>query len=133
MLNLFGRKDAIGKHFNGHNNGFKTLEIRDIEGSIKTFFKDKSWYCGGPIPQNLLYTERNFRLIENVDLNQSVELGYKSICRAKSLAKTKYCKKCEVDICLKVIRDCEKKHIPQDHIGGLFLLYLELCEKVELL
>lgn len=134
------RRDVIGEFFRGkkwYNNhsGVNGVprELRDIHSSIQRFFHGKDWHCGGPIPVERLYNERNFRLLNNISLSEAIEIGYNSIARMKMLAKTKYTRNADTKICLKVLYECEHKNIPQDHIAGLFLLYLELCEKVELL
>lgn len=107
--------------------------LREITNSISVFFRDKKWYAGGVIPEELLYTKRNYRLINNIALLDAVELAYDSIETGRALAKTKYEKDVEIDITLSVLHECEQNNIPQDHIGGLLVLYLELCEKVVLL
>ena len=101
-------------------------ELREIATSLTDFFSGKKWHCGGPI-----YTKINFRLINNITLTDAIQLGYAGVARGKSLA-TGYYKDAEIDISLRVLRECQTRRISRDHAGGLFCLYLELCEKVEL-
>ena len=101
--------------------------------SITTYFSDKRWYGGGPIPYEMLYTIRNFRLINNIALIDALELALKSVKDQKFMAQSKVKKKDQEPFLLKIIRDCERKRIPQDHIGGLLIMYLELCERVVVL
>lgn len=140
------KNQEIGRFFNGKPKNSQRIEwvdlsipralpigVREIRDSLATFFAKKQWYAGGPIPPELLYTKRNFHLVNNVALLDAIEIGYRSIERSSVLAKTKYKKNVDTNLALRVIRWCERSGIMQDHIGGLFLLYLELCEKVALL
>lgn len=106
--------------------------LREISTSLSTFFKGRSWSCGGPIPEELIYTKRNFRLINNIALVDALDLAYDRVGKCRHLAKTSYRKNVEVGITLKTIKACHDIGIPRDYVGGLLLLYLELCEKVEL-
>jgi hypothetical protein len=108
-------------------------DLRDIYTSIRRFFSNKVWYAGGPIPEELLYTKNNFHLLNNIALIDALELAYDSIEACQTLARTKYRKDVEVLLTLRILHECERKNIPQDHIGGLILIYFDLCEKVVLL
>lgn len=108
-------------------------KLRDICDSLTKFFSNRYWYNGGRVPCDLLYTKRNFRLCNNITVVDALDLAYDCIKQAKQLAKTTYRKNVEIALALKIIHECEGKDIPQDYIGGLFLLYLELCERVVLL
>lgn len=104
-------------------------ELKDLFYSLRKFFKTKNWYNGGPIPDELIYTRRNFRLLQNVSLFEAVGLAYESIAKSPKSNNKNY----DLITTIKVLRNCEKKKIKQEYIGGLLLLYLELCEKVVLL
>lgn len=128
--------DEIRNYFIGrshYTSGPLSDEMLEIYQSLRSFFDDKCWYCGGRIPDDLLYNERNFHLLRNVAITEAVDMGFPAIHRSKKLAKTRYFKGCDTQIILKVIKECHYKAIPRKHIAGLFLSYLELCEKVELL
>ena len=112
---------------------FPIGNIRDIYRSLYIFFRKKSWYCGGPVPGEILYTKEHFRLLDRIDLVSAIDIGYLSIMKTGKLAKTLFSEHIDTKLCLKVTRECEREKILQVHIGGLFLLYLKLCEKVELL
>ena len=107
--------------------------LREITNAIGKFFVEKAWYAGGSIPDELLYTKRNYHLINNISLLEAVELCYDSIEEGKSLSKSGYEPDCEIEITLGILRECHRRGIPQEHIAGLLVLYFELCEKVVLL
>lgn len=107
--------------------------LREIAVSIDMFFLDKSWHAGGQIPDELLHNKRNYKLINNATLIDALDLAYKCIAVCRTLAKTGYQRNADVRVAIRVIHECERHGIPQDYIGGMLLLYLELCEKVELL
>jgi len=104
--------------------------ISEFTKSIQVFFKERKWYNGGPVPYELLYTSEFFHLINNVALLDAVEMAYKGIDRQKAMAQTVYKKNIDIAITLGILHECESKNIPQDHIGGLLLMYLILCERV---
>lgn len=124
-------KNSRGEEwFSPADNPILPKDIRDIYESLNVFFRKKEWYVGGPIPDELLYTKRNFKLINNIALLDAVEWAYKAIEQGKFLAKTGYKKNVEITITLRIMHDCERKDVRQDHIGGIIVLYLELCERV---
>jgi|SRR5581483_10422727 len=103
---------------------------------LNKFFEDKSWHCGGNIPKKLLINERNIRLLRNADMITAVDIGYDAIERfrrsGRYMAETLYRGEYDVDLCLKIINEGQRLCIPQHYVGGIFLLYLELCEGVNI-
>src|SRR6185369_4086379 len=51
-------------------------ELKEHYLSIRKFFRKKSWHCGGPIPEELLYTQSNFHLLQNISLPEATDLAY---------------------------------------------------------
>jgi hypothetical protein len=101
--------------------------------SIKTFFAKKRWWCGGPIPKSVLLTRSHINMVINLSLIRAIDIGYSAIRRSKMLARTDKTKKnSDIRLCVSILHECERLGIPQRFIGGLFLLYLKLCEKAEL-
>ena len=127
IRNFFGGR----KHFDKRK--MKPGVVKNIYMTLKLYFRRKSWHAGGPVPDEVLFTERNFRLVNNISFLTAVDLAYRSIAETKSLARTTYSKDCDIKMCLRFLRECARLDIPQEHKGGLFLLYLEICEKVDLL
>lgn len=104
----------------------KHPEVVRAVGAMKRFFKDKTWWCGGEIPKTSLLTERNVKMVLYLNITQSVKIGY------RALAKVDRPKHHDIKTCVYVLHECERLGIAQPYVGGLFLLYLKLCEKVEL-
>lgn len=108
----------------------------EVVNSLNKFFSRKQWYAGGPIPPELIHTKRNYNLVKNIDIVHAIDIGYNGISKTMKnngkLARTQRELDLDIYLALRVIHQCERMGIPQDYIGGLFLLYLELCEKVEL-
>lgn len=109
-----------------------TKEFKQAHNSIETFFNNKSWYCGGPIPKNLLFHKENYKVVSKISFSTAIDIAYRSMDKAKYLARTKKEKKFDIKLVLKTIYECHKLNIKQEHIGGILLIYLQLCEKVEL-
>lgn len=110
-------------------------ELEPIYDSLDTFFADKAWHLGGKIPPRLIFNHNNFRIVNNISLENAIKIAYRSLERASYLCMSKkpVVKNTDIKLCLKIIKDCEIKGIPYLYIGGMLILYLKLCEKVEIL
>lgn len=108
-------------------------EVRSIYKSMNRFFRDKKWHNGGPIPNELLYTKKNFHLVNNLSLIDAIDFAYEAIAKCRNLAKTAYRKNVDIVITMKVINQCIERGVQGDHRGGILILYLDLCERVVLL
>lgn len=104
--------------------------IREHYLSLRSFFRKKNWHCGGSIPPELIYTQTNFHLIQNISLSEAIDLAYEAIDKCKNDVIWMH-KNADVLNVLKVIKECEKKGIQQEHIAGILLLYLKLCVNVD--
>lgn len=115
----------------------KAVRIRrekaEIAGYIKKFFRSEWWWMGGRVPEAVLLSDRNLRIVRNIDLIDAVDIGYAALERTEELARTDKSPNVDIKLCMRVLRKCERLEIPQNYIGGMFLLYLDLCEKVVLL
>lgn len=95
------------------------------------FFEDKEYCGGGKIPTMLLLTDRNISRIQNTGIDEGMDRAYDALERCEVEASTKAVQP-EVDLVLRVMRDCRRLSIPQPYVAGLLLIYLELCTGVDL-
>lgn len=102
---------------------FVPRELRDIFRYLKLIFRKKSWYLGGSIPEELIYNQNNFHLLQNISLKESVDFIHGLDDKVPAV------KEVVVKI-IKIIHECERKGIQQEYIGGILLLYFILCENL---
>lgn len=109
-----------------------TTNIQYIYQALNKFFfgtshlKRLSWCNGGAIPGWLIFTCKNFHLLNNISIVDAFKVAYPKI--RDVLAE----KNGDIKLWLRTIYRCGKLGIEQEFLGGLFLLYCELCEKVKL-
>lgn len=111
------------------------------EAVIRQFFQEESWYCGGPIPDDLLCNDRNVFLL-SLAFEDAIDIGHASVAKKGCLAREhpeldlvagRVSKYASVKLFPKILGICAKRRIPQNFIGGILLIYLEICERVPLL
>lgn len=101
------------------------------EYSIETFFEDKQWFCGGPIPQKELLSEESIRIVLRTQNDDETFLFIHEKCLEK-LPKPRGHKDGNVpwtvQFLLSLISDMKKKWLPKDFQPGLLLLYFKFCK-----
>lgn len=115
---------------------------KTVREALVTFFEGLHWAIGGEIPQEILLSDEHVNLIINIGNTGSafvhaVDLAYPLIeahakeygCFARSGA---YTVGLDIDMCLYVVHRLGRLNIPQVYLGGIFLIYLKLCEGVKL-
>ena len=95
--------------------------------AIDRFFEGYSYYCGGPIPSDILKDKDNVNLLR-MPLFDAIDIAHQTIDRTPVLAKTRYKSHIGQKLIPKIIHSCEKRNIRREMIGGLMLLYLEIVE-----
>lgn len=103
--------------------------------AMTVFFKNKRFYCGGKIPEHMLWTEENIDCVKNTDLEIGIEFFYKWVNFAikinGGLARTQINKLSDsIHFCVNLIHEMEQLGLSKSNYGGLLLLYLYLCEGV---
>ncbi len=113
-----------------------------VKEAIVTFFGGLHWAVGGEIPQEILLSDEHINLIVNIGNTGSgfvhaVDIAYPLIKAHSndygSFARSgSYTQGLEIEICLYVVHRLGRLNIPQGYLGGIFLIYLKLCEGVKL-
>jgi len=99
--------------------------------SIKTFFEDKSYFCGGTIPERELLSENS---IKTVLRTQNDDPTFKFI-HEQCLERLPVPKNANessipwtVQFLISLLTDMKKKWLPKDFQPGLLLLYFKFCK-----
>ena len=101
---------------------------------IIKFFADKEMYCGGPISERILLSPHYIKLVLDTDISVGSEVAYIAM---------EVDNKGEFPIKLGGISDdvrwvigflgrCGVNRVPPCFIGGLMLMYLELCDGIRI-
>ncbi len=102
------------------------VECPEYEAIIK-FFTPQKYYCGGPIPRHLLAVPKNIPVLK-IELAEAISIAHAALDRVRVLAKSKYHPKIGQQLIPKIIHATHGYNIRKEMIGGLILMYLELCE-----
>lgn len=104
--------------------------------SIDLFFKDKKFHCGGKIPANLLYAEKNVEIVrDSVRLfgegfGIAMQAIYNILHEYSPLRNDPVVlnKPWDTITVLKMIESMNEVNIPKEFIPGLILLNLNFCK-----
>ena len=108
-----------------------------VVSSMQRFFSGLDWSAGGPIPNSEFRRNEFIELIQSYSFIHAIDVGYYAIEQMKknnfNLSTVGEIKTdTDVDIMLTVLSRCHRLRIPQKYIGGMFILYLHLCEGIRL-
>lgn len=103
---------------------------------IDKFFEDKEMYGGGPVPKRLLRSPRYLSLVINSTaevvpyLYSAMERCSHSLTQEKPKLATV---PNDVKLVISILRNCYLLGIPQRFVFGMTLMYLEICEGVQVI
>ncbi len=100
---------------------------------INSFFSDKAYFCGGPIPKKKLTSPRYLSLLLNLDVCNGMHYIYDVIGSNYTDAQARCFEKQgklpdDVTYAISLLDKCCKSGIPKCFAVGLTIMYLELCE-----
>jgi hypothetical protein len=107
---------------------------------ILHFFEGRKWHCGGAIPQRALISQEKIDIIEQIEFVTAVDLFYEAIkLMADKNPDFRLCgelfsdgKYYDMVLLRKLMLECEAKRIPQNRIGGILLIYLDVVVGIPL-
>lgn len=108
-----------------------------VVSSMQRFFNGLDWSAGGPIPKSEFRRNEFIELVQEYSLIHAVNVGYTAIQKMRErdlrlCSVGKIHSDTDVNIMLNVLSRCHSLRIPQKYIGGIFILYLHLCEGIRL-
>jgi len=125
-------RDIYEDDENDNDGGLTRKDFQDLARHyIRLFFKNKVDEHGFAIDVEELLTERNISLVLNLDICNGVPLIYEAMPRPKEKRKGKFAE--DIEMMLKLLRECAKMSIPKPFEAGLIAIYVEVCKgyKVE--
>lgn len=105
----------------------EALERQTLE-SIERLFKDRSWFCGGPIPKNHLYSKQSVDLVLSTDFLSGID-EIRALLPKEEPPKDFDPKKIDWDTyrLLQLLREVKRFGIPKEFQAGMILLYMRFC------
>lgn len=99
---------------------------------IIEFFAGKQMHCGGDIPLQVLLTDHNIDLLLKTNMSSATVIVYAAMEVSNGAP---YAIKMggisdDVKWILTFIKHCANQSVPNCFVGGLMLIYLELCDGV---
>jgi len=106
------------------------------EDYIRIFFTTQNLVSGGSIPKSLLKNPSYPPLVLNTEISDGINLAWEIMGQPTEKQRHRV----EIVggvysnslVILRVIKDCTKLRIPKSFIGGILLIYLELCKGHEI-
>ena len=103
---------------------------------VDKFFEGKEMYGGGPVPQRLLRSPRYLSMVLNTDMIFGVPYAYTALAKAEHPATQRSSKLATVEkdvkLVISILNHCHTLGIPKEFACGLMLMYLEICEGVQI-
>lgn len=108
---------------------------KSAEEAVQDFFRNKSWYCGGPIPEEELESDRVIQTVMRTQFDDAAFDYIHNRCLVKIPEDPLYSDPSvpwTVHTLLGLITELKALGIAKDLQPGLLLLYFKLCRGVEI-
>ena len=109
---------------------FKKLIKKAVKNYLEAFFFNKDMYCGGPINAKTLCSQKIIRTIMDTDSESGCRRAYDAMSREDFKQKPK---NKDIWFVISIFKECAKIGIPKCFRPGFLLVYLELCEGIQVL
>lgn len=119
------------------NKGSYGIDLREsVVDSIRSFFADKSWFIGGPIPESELISDSCVDLILRTPFNEDTFNFIHESCLPKVAPPKDFVDQgvpWAVTFLIRILNEMKSFNIPKDFQPGFTLLYFKLCKGVKVL
>lgn len=104
------------------------------EQAIEIFFRDKSWFCGGPIPESELYSDFSLNTVRRTRLDDRwqniVHEAVEQLTPDPDYDDPTV--PWSIHCLLGILDDIRSTGVTQSYHPGLALLYLKFCEGIQI-
>ncbi len=126
------RKDKRSCNENPLEMGCHAPDLNKLaKDCLKEYFRDKSWFVGGPIPERLLLSENSIKTLLRTEFNAE-SIGYlHEHCLPKIRQPSSYTETTvpwTVAFLIQLFTSMAKRGIPKDFQAGMAFLYFNLCK-----
>lgn len=124
-----------GPEIYAENISLAKLRVKAIK-YMKLFFSTKQLHCGGPISDRILLSKRNMFLVLHCSLEFVVPHIYQAMaingCVSECDDDDDEARRGDVEWVVAFLDRCGIERVPPKFIGGLMVMYMELCEGIEI-
>jgi hypothetical protein len=111
---------------------------KQVKECLSSFFHDKKYWCGGPIPPEKIFREENIIAVMYTTVADALEIAHKCLeyQEPQSFIRGKEEEDEDIGIIIcyeRVLKICPKRFVPKCFAGGIILVYLALCQGVDYL
>lgn len=111
----------------------KQEEEKNVKSALKTFFSDKKHWCGGNLSTNLIFSDKHIQILLETSVEVGVSIAHFSMDRESPEHVDTTEEMWSIRLINTILGEASIRGIPKSYLGGLVILYLELCEGVSCL
>lgn len=103
--------------------------IQLAKENLDTFFADKKFYCGGPIPKSILHSQDALDFVRYTEFDPGIRYCYEEIIPQIRAPKLRVFNGMEWDVewVLRLLKECHAAEIPLVSQAGMILLNFRFC------
>lgn len=128
-------KKTLGQLLGEEEDGKGVLTRDGITSFAKqwmaAYFKDKPYYCGGSIPQHILFHPKRVNLVLDCTFDKAAEIAYESLEKDLTDEDLEYIEAGgvgrDIKMLISMLHGMAAEGVPQELSNGMLVLYLELC------
>lgn len=129
------RRDSVD---NPYEKGDHAVDMRHLAvESIRVFFKNKKYFCGGEIPESELFSEYSIKTLLRTNLDERCLTFLHEECLPCIPEDPDYKEDGTVSwqthCLLNLLKELASYQLPKDYFGGLLFLYFKFCYGVKIL
>lgn len=98
---------------------------------MASYFSDKPYYCGGSIPQHILFHPKRVNLVLDCTFDRAADIAYESLEKDLSDEDLEYIDAGgvgrDIKSLISMLHGMAHEGVPQELSNGMLVLYLELC------
>lgn len=127
--------------------------VRSKKDLVAKFFSGKEMYCGGSIPEYLLFSDRYITDALSIPVGDAISLVYRAMgtfvdideeepsdeslkrffsIQALDEMEDDHSEPADIKKVLHALSLCSSEGVPKQHAGGLLIMYMELCEGIRI-
>lgn len=103
---------------------------KSIKEKLVSFFSKYRFYCGGPIPSNLICSNDSLNLVLKVPFDPGIKFIYDYVLpsfKNKLIVPMQMEVDWQIEMVLNLLAACRDSHIPIDYQAGILMLYFKHC------
>jgi len=117
----------------GEPEKFVKLIKKAVKNYLEAFFFNRDMYCGGPINTKLLFSKKVMSTVMDTDSESGMRRAYLAMARDNFKQKKKNKETEDIWFVITLLKQCARLGIPKCFRPGFILVYLELCEGIQVL